>query len=59
MHDPKRLSLQAALMAMSVWVLGSLILGAAYVVVGVGGIVVLLVTLVAVRLVAPLLDLDR
>jgi hypothetical protein len=58
LHDPKRLSLQAALMAMSAWVLGSLLLGADYAVVGIGGIVVLLVTLVAVRIIAPMIDLD-
>ncbi len=56
MHDPKRLSLQAALMAMSVWVLGSLLLSLSYAVVGVGGIVVLLGTLLGVRRLAPYLD---
>ncbi|HEX7135673.1 MAG TPA: hypothetical protein VF228_24055 [Iamia sp.] len=53
MPDPTRLSLQAALMAMSTWVLGSLLLGATYAVVGIGGIVVLLLTLVVTRLIAP------
>lgn len=56
MHDPKRLSLQAALMAMSAWVLGSLLLSFSYTVVGVGGIVVLLGILVGVRVLAPFLD---
>jgi hypothetical protein len=42
-------------MAMSVWVLGAFLLSAPYSVVGTGGIVVLLVTLVVVRVVAPLL----
>ncbi len=45
-------------MAMSAWVLGSLLLGADYFVVGTGGIVVLLVTLVVVRVVVPLIDVD-
>jgi hypothetical protein len=40
-------------MAMSTWVLGSLLLGATYAVVGIGGIVVLLLTLVVTRLIAP------
>jgi hypothetical protein len=58
LRDAKRLSLQTALMAMSAWVLGSLLLGSDYSVVGIGGIVVLLVTLVVVRVVAPMLDPD-
>lgn len=45
-------------MAMSVWVLGSLVLGVDDSVVGIGGIVVLLGTLVIVRVVAPKIDLD-
>lgn len=56
MHDPKRLSLQAALLAMSAWVLGSLLLSLSYAVVGIGGIVVLLGILVVVRVAAPFLD---
>lgn len=56
--ESKRLSFQAALMAMSVWVLGTLLLSAPYALVGVGGIVVLLGTLagvrVAVRVLSPL-----
>ncbi|QYG93713.1 hypothetical protein HC251_15630 [Iamia sp. SCSIO 61187] len=51
MDDRTRLSYQAALMAMSAWVLGTLLLGVSFRVVGLGGIAVLLVTLVAVRLV--------
>ena len=43
-------------MAVSAWFLGSLLFGADYSVVGGGGIVVLLLTLVAVRLIAPHLD---
>jgi hypothetical protein len=43
-------------MAMSAWFLGSLLLGADYSVVGIGGILVLLLTLVAVRLIAPRID---
>lgn len=58
MHDPKRLSFQAALMAMSAWVLASLLLGSDYSLVGCGGIVVLLVTLIVVRVVAPLIRID-
>ena len=56
MHDPTRLSFQTALLAMSAWVLGSLLFGATYRTVGLGGISVLLVTLVVVRVVAPLID---
>jgi len=40
-------------MAMSAWFLGSLLLSADYAVVGIGGIVVLLLTLIVVRLIAP------
>ncbi len=40
-------------MAMSVWVLGAFLFSAPYSVVGTGGIVVLLVTLVVVRVAAP------
>ncbi|HEU5151869.1 MAG TPA: hypothetical protein VFU19_15335 [Iamia sp.] len=58
MDDPKRLSLQSALMAMSAWVLAALLLSAPYSVVGVGGIVVLLGTLVGVRVIAPRIDRD-
>jgi len=47
--DATRLSYQTALMAMSVWVLGSILLGASPTVVGLGGIVVLLGSLVSVR----------
>ena len=40
-------------MAMSAWVLGSLLFGATYRTVGFGGIVIMLVTLVGVRIFAP------
>ncbi len=53
LHDPTRLSLQAALLAMSAWVLAALLFSAPYSVVGTGGIVILLLTLVVVRIVAP------
>ena len=43
-------------MALSGWVLGSLLLGATYRTVGLGGIVVLLVTLVVARVVVAQLD---
>ena len=39
-------------MAVSVWVLGTLLLSASYALIGVGGIVVLLGTLVVARIVA-------
>ena len=43
-------------MAMSAWVLGSLLLSLSYTTVGLGGIVVLLGILAGVRLLAPYLD---
>ena len=55
LDGPRRLSYQAALLAMSVWVLGSLLLGASYATVGTGGIVVLIGTLVVVRVIVGLL----
>jgi hypothetical protein len=45
-------------MAMSAWVLGALLFSAPYSVVGTGGIVILLVTLVGVRIGARLVDRD-
>lgn len=43
-------------MALSAWVLGALILELHHTLVGLGGIVILLLTLVAMRRIAPLLD---
>ena len=47
--DPARLGLQISLLAVSGWVLGAIVLGASLRTVGLGGIAVLLVTMVGVR----------